>query len=219
MIEAKRLSKQFVFGKTRVDALRGVDLAVGPGEFVAVVGASGSGKSTLLSLLAGLDRPTEGEVLLDGERLDKMSEDGLARLRREKIGFVFQAFHLVPSLTVTENVALPAALGAGSFSDARARELLDRVGLGARAGFFPGQLSGGEKQRAAIARALMNDPVAVFADEPTGNLDSANGRAVLELLDAQTRRAGKTLILVTHDAEVASRADRRITLADGRIAP
>lgn len=198
-----------------VEVLKGVDLSVASGEFVALLGPSGSGKSTLLSLLAGLDRPTAGEVRLTGERIDGFSEGELSRVRREKIGFVFQAFHLVPSLPLIENVALPLAFRTGRFDAARAGALLEGVGLSHRAGHWPSQLSGGEKQRAAIARALINDPAVVFADEPTGNLDSVTGARVMDLLLDRTRRAGRTLLLVTHDAALAARADRRIQLADG----
>lgn len=190
------------------------------GEFLALQGASGSGKSTLLSLLAGLDRPTSGEITLDGERLDPLPEKELARVRRDKVGFVFQSFHLVPSLTVLENVQLPLAFRRGGFTQlAKARELLERVDLWDRAHFLPGQLSGGEKQRAAIARALINDPALVFADEPTGNLDSANGRRVLDLLEDHTVKIGRTLLLVTHDPDIAARAHRRLHIRDGRLDP
>jgi putative ABC transport system ATP-binding protein len=196
-LRASGLYKSFPVGKGVVQVLRDVNLSVAKGEYVSVQGASGSGKSTLLSILAGLD---------------------LARLRREKIGFVFQFFHLVPSLTVLENVCLPLAFRDGMFSLKRGRELLEEVGLGPRGRFFPDQISGGEKQRAAIARALINDPAVVFADEPTGNLDSVNGRNVLDLLEANTGRKGRTLILVTHDPDIARRADRRVVLKDGEVA-
>jgi len=218
LIAATDLRKSFPLAKGALEVLHGVTLAVRPGELVAIQGASGSGKSTLLSLLAGLDRPTSGEITLAGERLDILAEKDLARVRREKIGFVFQAFHLVPSLSLLENVALPWAFKSGSFAADHPRALLERVGLKDRADFRPDQVSGGEKQRAAIARALVNDPAVVFADEPTGNLDSANGRAVMDLLEANTRQAGKTLVLVTHDAEVAARADRILRIQDGRLA-
>jgi putative ABC transport system ATP-binding protein len=213
----KDVFKSFPVGPRRLEVLRGISLSIGRGEFVAVQGASGSGKSTLLSLLAGLDRPTQGEIHWEGRRVDLLPEAVLARLRREKIGFVFQSFHLVPSLTVLENVCLPLAFQNGKFSFEKGDRLLRAVGLEPRAAFFPDQLSGGEKQRAAIARALVNDPAVVFADEPTGNLDSVNGRAVLDLLEEHTRRAGKTLVLVTHDPEIARRADRRILLQDGKV--
>jgi putative ABC transport system ATP-binding protein len=195
-------------------------LEIPRGEFLALQGASGSGKSTLLSLLAGLDRPTSGEITLDGERLDQLPEKELARVRRDKVGFVFQSFHLVPSLTVLENVQLPLAFRQGGFPPlAKARELLERVDLWERAHFLPGKLSGGEKQRAAIARALINDPALVFADEPTGNLDSTNGRRVLDLLEDHTVKTGRTLLLVTHDPDIAARAHRRLHIRDGRLDP
>ncbi len=219
ILRTAKLFKAFFVSKGLIEVLRGVDLSVNPGEFVAIQGASGSGKSTLLSLLAGLDQPSSGEVELDGERLDGMSENELARVRREKVGFVFQAFHLVPSLTLLENICLPAAFQKNTFSIEHGRTLLESVGLSHRAGFFPEQISGGEKQRAAIARALVNDPAIVFADEPTGNLDSVNGKNVLELLESHTKKAGRTLVLVTHDAEIAARADRRIHLKDGVVVP
>ncbi|MGQ0645246.1 MAG: ABC transporter ATP-binding protein [Elusimicrobiota bacterium] len=217
-LRASGLYKSFPVGKGVVQVLRDVNLSVAKGEYVSVQGASGSGKSTLLSILAGLDRSTRGEVSLGDDRLDRMAERDLARLRREKIGFVFQFFHLVPSLTVLENVCLPLAFRDGTFSLKRGRELLEEVGLGPRGRFFPDQISGGEKQRAAIARALINDPAVVFADEPTGNLDSVNGRNVLDLLEANTGRKGRTLILVTHDPDIARRADRRVVLKDGEVA-
>ncbi len=219
ILRARGLCKSFPLPDGSVEALRGIDLDVRRGEFVAVLGASGSGKSTLLSLLAGLDRPTAGEVTLDGERLGLLPEAELARVRRQKVGFVFQAYHLVPSLTVLENAALPLAFQNGAFSSEKAADLLRQVGLEARAHFFPDQLSGGEKQRTAIARALVNDPAVVFADEPTGNLDSKNGKNVLDLLEAHTRGAGRTLVLVTHETDIAARADRRIHLKDGRLEP
>jgi putative ABC transport system ATP-binding protein len=217
-LRASGLYKSFPVGKGVVQVLRDVNLSVAKGEYVSVQGASGSGKSTLLSILAGLDRATRGEVSLGDDRLDRLAERDLARLRREKIGFVFQFFHLVPSLTVLENVCLPLAFRDGMFSLKRGRELLEEVGLGPRGRFFPDQISGGEKQRAAIARALINDPAVVFADEPTGNLDSVNGRNVLDLLEANTGRKGRTLILVTHDPDIARRADRRVVLKDGEVA-
>lgn len=198
--------------------LNDVSLDVARGEFLALQGVSGSGKSTLLSLLAGLDRPTSGEIHLDGERLDGLAEKQLAAVRRDKVGFVFQSFHLVPSLTVVENVQLPLAFRRDGFTHhAKARALLERVDLWDRAHFLPGKLSGGEKQRAAIARALINDPAVVFADEPTGNLDSVNGRRVLDLLEEHTVTAGRTLLLVTHDPDIAARARRRVHLKDGRL--
>jgi putative ABC transport system ATP-binding protein len=219
ILEARNLGKSYRVNGRPLPILRDISFQLAAGESVAIQGVSGSGKSTLLSLLAGLDRPTAGEIILENERLDLLPEKELARIRREKIGFVFQAFHLVPSLTVLENVLLPAAFRSGAFSEDRGRALLDRVGLADRAGHFPDQLSGGEKQRAALARALVNEPKLIFADEPTGNLDSKNGRAVLDLLEEHTRKAGRALVLVTHDDAVASRADRRLRLIDGALAP
>lgn len=219
LLSARALRKSYPGARGPLDILLGVNLTLAPGEFVAVLGASGSGKSTLLSLLAGLDRPTAGEILLDGERLDGRPERDLARIRREKIGFVFQAFHLVPSLNVIENVALPLAFRAGAMDEGPARALLDALGLSERIGHFPDQLSGGEKQRVALARALVNDPKIVFADEPTGNLDAANGRRGLDLLEAHTRARGRALVLVTHDTDIADRADRRVLLKDGVLSP
>lgn len=219
ILEARNLGKSYRVNGRPLPILRDISFQLAAGESVAIQGVSGSGKSTLLSLLAGLDRPTAGEIILENERLDLLPEKELARIRREKIGFVFQAFHLVPSLTVLENVLLPAAFRSGAFSEDRGRALLDRVGLADRAGHFPDQLSGGEKQRAALARALVNEPKLIFADEPTGNLDSKNGRAVLDLLEEHTRTARRALVLVTHDDAVASRADRRLRLIDGALAP
>lgn len=215
LLNARGVRKSYPNAAGALEILRGVDVTVRPGEFVAVLGASGSGKSTLLSLLAGLDRPTAGEIQLDGERLDGRTERELARVRREKIGFVFQAFHLVPSLNVIENVALPLAFRTGRVDERPARALLDALGLSERTTHFPDQLSGGEKQRVALARALVNDPKIVFADEPTGNLDAANGRRGLDLLEAHTRARGRALVLVTHDHDIAARADRRVLLKDG----
>jgi putative ABC transport system ATP-binding protein len=198
--------------------LRGVDISIERGEFVAIMGPSGCGKSTLLNLLAGLDRPTAGEVWLDGERIDELSETDLARLRRRKVGFVFQFFNLVPTLSTVENVELPLLLVGRRRRDARrsANELLGDLGISEKHGAAPGQLSGGEQQRVALARALANRPDVVLADEPTGNLDSAAARGVLGLF-REARGRGQTLLLVTHDASVASVADRVITLRDGLV--
>lgn len=218
LLSARHVTKSFRTDQGPLLVLNGISLDVSRGEFLALQGASGSGKSTLLSLLAGLDRPTSGEIVLDGERLDPLAEKDLARVRRDKVGFVFQSFHLVPSLTVLENIQLPLAFRRGGFThEAKARELLERVDLWDRAHFLPSKLSGGEKQRAAIARALINDPAVVFADEPTGNLDSKNGTRVLDLLEEHTVRAGRTLVLVTHDPDIAARAHRRVNLKDGRL--
>ncbi|MBL8024315.1 MAG: ABC transporter ATP-binding protein [Elusimicrobia bacterium] len=218
ILSARRVHKSFPTDQGLLPVLNDISLDVPRGDFLVLQGASGSGKSTLLSLLAGLDRPTSGEILLDGERLDQREEKDLARIRREKVGFVFQSFHLVPSLTVLENVQLPLAFHRDGFSHAaKARELLERVDLWARADFLPGKLSGGEKQRAAIARALINDPAVVFADEPTGNLDSKNGERVLALLEEHTVKEGRTLLLVTHDPAIAARGHRCLHMKDGRL--
>lgn len=196
--------------------MNAIDLVISRGEHVAISGASGSGKSTLLSLLAALDTATSGEVLFDGVSLNTLPESARARLRLKKIGFVFQAFHLVPSLTVLENVCLPLALDTSFIDEEAGLALLERVGLAHRARAFPGTLSGGERQRAAVARSVINDPAVIFADEPTGNLDTASGRAVLDLLEHHSL-GGRALVIVTHDPEVAARATRRVFLQDGRI--
>ena len=188
-----------------------------PGETVAIVGPSGSGKTTLLGLLAGLDRPTGGRVLLDGTDLGALSEDDRARLRREKIGFVFQSFQLIPTLTARENVAVPLDLAGDGGGAARADELLERVGLGGRGHHYPTQLSGGEQQRVALARAFIHRPAILFADEPTGNLDAATGARIIELMMELNRELGTTLVLVTHDLELAGRMRRVMRLADGAV--
>ena len=219
MIQVRALTKSIDTGARRVDILRGIDLEIPSGQFVAIMGPSGSGKSTLLGLLAGLDSPTSGQVLLDGEDITRLSEDEMAVLRGRKIGFVFQSYHLIPTLTAEENVLLPMELaGHDGGGPERARELLDRVGLQGRHHHYPVQLSGGEQQRVALARAFARRPPILLADEPTGNLDTATGRAVLELLLALNREEGATLVLVTHEESLASRADRRIALCDGLVA-
>ena len=218
IIEVRRLVKRINSGSHEVEILRGVDFSIPAGQFVAIMGPSGSGKSTLLGLLAGLDTPTEGRILLDGEEINRLSEDQMALLRARKIGFVFQSYHLVPTLTAEENVLLPLDLaGDGSQGAERARELLESVGLADRLDHYPVQLSGGEQQRVALARAFVRKPPVVMADEPTGNLDSTNGRHVLEMLLDLNRREQTTLILVTHDRDLASQADRLITLKDGEV--
>ena len=219
MIRAHGLTKTIDTGTHRVDVLKGIDLEVARGEFAAVMGPSGSGKSTLLGLLAGLDTPTAGAIFLDGEEITGLKEDALAVVRGRKIGFVFQSYHLIPTLTAEENVLLPMELAGNSSGDgtARARELLERVGLAERRDHYPVQLSGGEQQRVALARAFMVRPPILMADEPTGNLDSENGRVVLELLLSLNRQEGTTLVLVTHDETLAAHADHRILLRDGRI--
>jgi putative ABC transport system ATP-binding protein len=218
VLQAEGLAKTYRSLGADVLALRGVDVALEPGEFVAVMGPSGSGKSTLLHLLGGLDRPTAGRVTLDGERIDDRSEADLALLRRNRLGFVFQFFNLIGDLTVGENVELPALLVGASPRDARRRreELLNELGLGDRGRAAPAQLSGGEQQRVAIARALVNRPAVLLADEPTGNLDTGSARDVLDLLRRE-RDAGQTILLVTHDARVAAAADRVVTMRDGLV--
>jgi putative ABC transport system ATP-binding protein len=216
MIELRGVSKTVMSGDRPLTILHPLTLTVPSGRFMAIVGPSGSGKSTLLGLLAGLDAPSGGEILVDGIDITKLSEDGLARLRGEKIGFVFQFFHLVPSLTAFENILVPMEIAGRRDAVARARQLLDEVGLADRGHHYPSQLSGGEQQRIAIARALANDPPIVLADEPTGNLDSATGRHILDLLLDVRRVRQSTLILVTHDAELAALADSRLVLRDGR---
>jgi putative ABC transport system ATP-binding protein len=196
--------------------LHPLDLTIPSGRFIAVTGPSGSGKSTLLGLIAGLDAPTSGEILIDGIDITRLGEDKLAKLRGDKIGFVFQFFHLVPSLTAFENILVPMEIAGRPDPAARARVLLDEVGLSDRSHHYPSQLSGGEQQRVAIARALANDPPIVLADEPTGNLDSITGRHIMELLLNVRRARGSTLVLVTHDAELAALADARLALRDGR---
>jgi putative ABC transport system ATP-binding protein len=218
MIQVHRLTKSIATPTHRVDILRGIDLTIPRGQFTAIMGPSGSGKSTLLGLLAGLDTPTSGRIILDGEDITGLEEDALAVLRGRKIGFVFQSYHLIPTLTAEENVLLPLELSGNSGDGvARARELLDNVGLLDRRDHYPVQLSGGEQQRVALARAFAVRPPILLADEPTGNLDTANGGLVLDLLVTLNRREGATLVLVTHDQQLSEQADRRITLRDGLI--
>ncbi|UCF90417.1 MAG: ABC transporter ATP-binding protein [Desulfobacterales bacterium] len=217
MIEARQMTKTYTIGDRQICVLDKVSLAVPAGEFLVVKGSSGSGKTTLLSLLSGLDKPTAGRVFLEDQDITDTKEDDLAPLRNGLIGFVFQSFHLVPSLTALENVMFPAELAHDPHAREKAHHLLKRVGLQGRADNFPHQLSGGEKQRAAMCRALINHPKIIFADEPTGNLDSANGRAVLELLLEFHRERQTTLVLVTHNEEIAKVADRMVVLLDGRM--
>ena len=216
-LECRALAKELQSGSQRLAVLAGVDLAVAPGEFVAILGPSGSGKTTLLGLLAGLDRPSAGEVWLAGRRIDALGEDELARLRRGRVGFVFQSFQLLGNLTALENVLLPLELTDVPRARERALELLSEVGLAERVAHYPAQLSGGEQQRVALARAFAAEPSVLFADEPTGNLDAENGALVLALLERLRARRGTTLVLVTHDPEVAARADRRVHLRAGRV--
>ena len=220
VLDARDLRRRYRRGDTEVIALDGVGLTLDAGAFVAVVGPSGCGKSTLLHLCGAMDRPTAGEVRLEGRSLAALDDDALARLRRERVGFVFQFFNLLPTLTVAENIGLPLLLaGRGpSASLARAGEWAERVGISHRLDHAPAQLSGGEAQRAAIARAVVHEPALLVADEPTGNLDSGNGRRILDLLQDVNRRSGAALLLATHDAAVAAAADRTVALRDGRIA-
>jgi putative ABC transport system ATP-binding protein len=217
MIELQDVSKTVTSGSHPLTILQPLTVTIPRGRFVAVVGASGSGKSTLLGLIAGLDAPSSGSVVIDGVDITRLDEDALARLRGEKIGFVFQFFHLIPSLTAYENVAVPMEIAGAANAARRARELLEEVGLTDRAHHYPSQLSGGEQQRVALARALANDPPILLADEPTGNLDTANGRHILELLQGIHRTRHTTLILVTHDRELAAVAETRIVLRDGAV--
>jgi putative ABC transport system ATP-binding protein len=218
MIQVRGLTKTIATPTHSVEILKGIDLEIPRGQFAAIMGPSGSGKSTLLGLLAGLDGPTSGQIVLDGEDITDLEEDQLALLRGRKIGFVFQSYHLIPTLTAQENVMLPLELSGNAVDGTeRARELLDSVGLLDRSDHYPVQLSGGEQQRVALARAFVGRPPILLADEPTGNLDTTNGRVVLELLMALNRREQTTLVLVTHDQQISEQADRRITLRDGRI--
>jgi putative ABC transport system ATP-binding protein len=211
------VSKTVVSGSAPLTILHPLSLEIPRGAFVSVAGPSGSGKSTLLGLIAGLDAPSSGSVLIDGVDITQLGEDALARLRGDKIGFVFQFFHLIPSLTAYENVAVPLEIAGSPNVRLAARALIEEVGLTGRAHHYPSQLSGGEQQRVALARALANDPPIVLADEPTGNLDSTNGRHIMELVRKIHRDRGTTVILVTHDTELASLADARLVLRDGRV--
>jgi putative ABC transport system ATP-binding protein len=217
MLVARELTKEYRSGTARLAVLRDVTFTLAQGDFVAIVGPSGSGKTTLLGLLAGLDTPTRGSVILDGADLGAMDEDARARLRGEKVGFVFQTFQLIPTLTAQENVQVPLELRGDAGAERRARELLERVGLGDRTHHFPTQLSGGEQQRVAIARAFANAPRILFADEPTGNLDHATGSRIVELLESLNRESGSTIVLVTHDPALAAHARRTIRLMDGAV--
>ena len=217
MIRLERVTKTVASGAEQLTILDNVDLFIPAGQFVAVTGASGSGKSTLISLVAGLDSPTSGEVYLAQQRISRMREDALADLRGALVGIVFQAFHLIPSLTAYENVLVPMELADQPDPSADARALIDAVGLGERSHHYPSQLSGGEQQRVAIARAFANRPSILLADEPTGNLDTANGAKIFDLLVRLNRERKTTLLLVTHEQQLARAADRRIVLSAGRV--
>ena len=217
MLIARNLTKEYQSGDHTIAVLRDVSFEIPQGEFVAIVGPSGSGKTTLLGLLAGLDAPTRGTVELDGRPFSTLDEDARAKVRGEKVGFVFQSFQLVPTLTALENVQVPLELRGEPGAPARARELLQRVGLGDRMHHVPAQLSGGEQQRVALARAFVNRPRILFADEPTGNLDSDNGARIVELIESLNRESGSTVVLVTHDLQLAARTQRVIRLSDGSV--
>ncbi|HMS08951.1 MAG TPA: ABC transporter ATP-binding protein [Pyrinomonadaceae bacterium] len=217
MISISNLTKTVRSGTEDLTILSDVSLEIPDGQFVALTGASGSGKSTLLGLLAGLDSPSSGSITIDGDEITTMSEDGLATLRSSKIGFIFQSFHLIPSLTAFENVLIPMEIAGSRDAHERAKELLDEVGLANRGHHYPTELSGGEQQRVAIARAFANRPKILLADEPTGNLDSKNGRHIFELMTALHHGNNVTLVLVTHDQELAAKAERQIILKDGRV--
>ncbi len=220
VIRAESLTKILPLGKTQVHALRGVSLQIDAGELVSIVGPSGSGKSTLLGILGGLDTPTGGSIAIDGIEISRMNEDQLTEIRNEKIGFIFQFFNLIPTLTALENVALPIQFARKTRynPNKRAAELLDMLGLGDRLGHRPTELSGGQQQRVAIARALANNPPLILADEPTGNLDTDSGERVLNALHTIRQEAGTTIVMVTHDVELAEQADRMLTLVDGLLA-
>ena len=217
MISVRALSMRLSSGGREVNVLTDLSLDVPAGQFLAIAGPSGSGKSTLLGLIAGLDQPTAGRIEVAGVEITGLDEDGLARFRRDRIGYVFQSFHLLPTLTAAENVAVPLELAGETDAAARAAALLAEVGLAERAHHYPVQLSGGEQQRVAVARAMARRPALLLADEPTGNLDSATGKQIIELLVGMNRRLGATLVLVTHDTALAAHADRVVTLRDGRI--
>jgi putative ABC transport system ATP-binding protein len=217
MIEVRNVKRSIQNGPRRVEILKGINLVIPAGQFVAIVGASGSGKSTLLGLLAGLDTPTEGEIWLDGVPIHNLQEAELSAVRGQKLGFVFQSYQLIPTLTALENVLLPFELNLPGSGIEQARQLLRQVGLGERMDHYPVQLSGGEQQRVALARAFIVKPPIVMADEPTGNLDSVNGQMVLDLLLSRNRDSKTTLVMVTHDPQVAALAHRKIVLRDGVV--
>ena len=219
LLTAADLHKTYVLGKRCLEVLRGVSLRIDHGDFIAIRGASGAGKSTLLHLLGGLDTPNGGQVWLDGQNLAELPEKKLAQIRNQRVGFIFQAYHLLPELDALENVGLPARMARtpAAAAETRARELLGRVGLGERLEHLPSELSGGEQQRVAIARALVNQPALILADEPTGNLDSHAGAEILDLLEALRAEQGAALMIATHDARVAARAQRVLELVDGQV--
>ena len=217
MIELLNVSKVVPSGAEQLTILQSVDLTIADGQFVSITGPSGSGKSTLLGLIAGLDSPSSGDILIDGQSIVKMGEDRLAELRGKKIGFVFQSFHLIPTLTAQENVAVPLELAGDPEAVSKTNALLQAVGLGSRQHHYPAQLSGGEQQRVSVARAFANNPAILLADEPTGNLDTATGKQVIDLLIRLNRDHGSTLVLVTHDPALAAHAERIVCLRDGRI--
>ena len=217
VLHSQSLSRTYRSGGRDLTVLKDITFSLESGGFLAILGPSGSGKTTLLGLLAGLDRPSAGSVYLDGQELGSLTEDQRARLRGEKIGFVFQAFQLIPTLTAQENIQVPLELRGDARASARARELLERVGLSGRGHHYPAQLSGGEQQRVALARGFSSRPRVLFADEPTGNLDAATGATIIDLMVELNRDLGTTLVLVTHDLDLAARARRTIRLADGRV--
>ena len=217
ILEARNLNKIYALDNRRITVLKDISLSIATGEFVVITGSSGSGKTTLLTLLSGLDQPSSGQVAIQGQEIVGATEDELAPIRNRMIGFVFQSFHLVPSMTAKENIMFPAEIMGKKDAEQTARRLLKRVGLADRADNMPSQLSGGEKQRVSLCRAMVNHPKLLFADEPTGNLDSENGRVVLsQLIDLKTEQ-GATLVLVTHNPDIAKAADRVLTLEDGRL--
>src|SRR2546423_9214390 len=219
VMDVRNITKSLPLGREKIEILRGISFQIMSGEFISIVGPSGSGKSTLLGIIAGLDNPSSGQVLIDGVDITRMSEGQLASVRNKKIGMVFQAFNLIPTLTAQENAEVPLHVGKHRGSpSARAKELLDLVGLSHRLKHRPSQLSGGEQQRVAIARSLATDPTIVIADEPTGNLDASNGQNILNLISDLRTRTGKTFIIATHDQNIASHADRTISIVDGLIA-
>lgn len=217
VLQAKNLKKIYGSGNNAVHALDGVDLSVKKGEFVAIVGTSGSGKSTLLHMLGGLDRPTSGTVMVDGQDIFSLKEEALTIFRRRKIGFVFQAYNLVPVLNVYENIVLPIELDGGKVNKDFVQQIVQTLGLDDRLDALPNQLSGGQQQRVSIGRALMNAPAVVLADEPTGNLDSKNSKEIVDLLKISNEKYGQTLIVITHDESIALQADRIISIDDGKI--